>query len=564
MIYSFDIFDTCLVRKCGSAHNMVDVLSTLIFVDEIDEWKRQNFVVERIAAERTVSKNNPNGTLDDIYKLIDTNDDALKSKDAIMQIELDLEDKMLLPVCSIKSEIDILRERGNRILFISDMYLSKSFIEKKLREVGLLCDGDGLFVSNEISKTKFDGNLYDYILNKEQINPSKWVHTGDNYHSDYVQARRYGIKSQHRVLRYNPYPQRWLSNDYTIAGGRYGKILAGLSRASKYSNPSSSHADIVFDVIAPLYSSWVYQVLRDARDNNISRLCFCARDAYIIHKVALQYKHLFPDIEIQYIYMSRNSIYNETNTTEKLAYFLQTGLATKNEKVALVDITSSGKMLQRINDFLVNEGYLPVHQYIFSLWHQPSKWRDYYRVLNFDPYVTLNFESISLQSYNWMIYESYFAVNEEKKTHDYAFVEGVSKPVFKTIIEKDECQLRDAGENYKKKHEEMIVGYTKDFIQTGLYKHSDEILRNICIRDLNDLFSIACPTYLESFEKYYVSWGLHKTFVPYVKKSNLLVLLFNKITRKDDHHWFRGSLAVSSPKWVLRLINIVKPNSFYI
>ena len=44
-IYSFDIFDTCLLRKCGTPENFFDVFSLRVFNGEVEEWARQGEAV---------------------------------------------------------------------------------------------------------------------------------------------------------------------------------------------------------------------------------------------------------------------------------------------------------------------------------------------------------------------------------------------------------------------------------------------------------------------------------------------------------------------------------------
>ena len=54
MVYSFDVFDTCLCRLCGEPRLMFDVLSLKVqeaIGDSCSEQLRQLFVAARVAAE---------------------------------------------------------------------------------------------------------------------------------------------------------------------------------------------------------------------------------------------------------------------------------------------------------------------------------------------------------------------------------------------------------------------------------------------------------------------------------------------------------------------------------
>jgi hypothetical protein len=66
-IASFDIFDTCVTRACGSSENFLDVLSTKVFLSEVDESTRQQFIIFRKKAEELSYSNNKKNTIYDIY-----------------------------------------------------------------------------------------------------------------------------------------------------------------------------------------------------------------------------------------------------------------------------------------------------------------------------------------------------------------------------------------------------------------------------------------------------------------------------------------------------------------
>lgn len=68
-ISSFDIFDTCLLRKCGTPDNFFDVFSLRVFNGEVEEWVRQEFVAAHRSVEITLWEDNPNYTFLDICKL---------------------------------------------------------------------------------------------------------------------------------------------------------------------------------------------------------------------------------------------------------------------------------------------------------------------------------------------------------------------------------------------------------------------------------------------------------------------------------------------------------------
>ena len=66
---SFDIFDTCIIRKCGLANNIFFLLSRKLYPDS--KAKQECFFEWRVEAENIVRLNKvmPYPTLDDIYSI---------------------------------------------------------------------------------------------------------------------------------------------------------------------------------------------------------------------------------------------------------------------------------------------------------------------------------------------------------------------------------------------------------------------------------------------------------------------------------------------------------------
>ena len=68
-ISSFDIFDTCLVRKCGTPEGFFDVLSLRAFSNQPHERERQEFVAARILAQNLVQSIAPPVGEDDAHAI---------------------------------------------------------------------------------------------------------------------------------------------------------------------------------------------------------------------------------------------------------------------------------------------------------------------------------------------------------------------------------------------------------------------------------------------------------------------------------------------------------------
>ncbi|MBS1437317.1 MAG: hypothetical protein HP007_06000 [Bacteroides sp.] len=183
--YSFDIFDTCLIRSCGFSHNVFDLLAIKVLGEKSDWNQRADFVNIRLKAEKQIrNQKEEEITLQEIYNLCDFSGITDVSPEKIAEMEMEIEKKVLVPVYSIKKSIAKLHSLGINIYYISDMYLPQEFIKEILQRYGFLEKGDKIYVSCTSGKTKQDGSLFDLVAQENNINFHNWEHWGDNKHSD--------------------------------------------------------------------------------------------------------------------------------------------------------------------------------------------------------------------------------------------------------------------------------------------------------------------------------------------------------------------------------------------
>ena len=303
MIYSFDIFDTCLARKCGDAKNVFDILAERAFVKPVSSECKRAFVAARIEAE--TKSWSAAQTLMDIYKAFSYKHSDLCSTEELMELEKEVEREILCPIQSMTEYISSLRKKGNRILFISDMYLGADFLQSILQKAGLWQKDDSIYVSCEIGETKASGSLFEYIRDKEKIAYKDWHHYGDNEHSDVHVPKKLGIHSHLVSHDYTPYQLSMRQQPSVFY--QWGGILAGISRSITLQRGRTAHMDFVLDIIAPLFVSFVYRVMANAEQHGIRNLYFCARDTYPLYRIALKMQSLFPKINVNYLYISRKS-----------------------------------------------------------------------------------------------------------------------------------------------------------------------------------------------------------------------------------------------------------------
>ncbi len=348
MIYSFDIFDTCISRKYYQPHNLylelaqkVLKLDQLLVSDKKIDFLAKKRLDAEIIARKTSTKDDI--LISDIYKELEKFKSIAVDLNIMKSLELSLELENTVPVPRMLKFYKKLKSNNQRIIFVSDMYLPKYIIVKMLNKCGYQVQADELYISGELGLSKRKGSLFDYILNQEKINPEDIIHYGDNLLSDIKNAKKYGINVSfvsdiHTTNRYEQELMHkgkiWnrlshkLQKNLRIYKFFYREPLSSLSIKKQLSLSRTSavakllrlkydigtrnkHIDIIsFNVAAPLMTSFVFWVLNNAKSKGITRLYFIARNGQIFYKIAkLISKSLNYNIDCRYLYGSRLAWY---------------------------------------------------------------------------------------------------------------------------------------------------------------------------------------------------------------------------------------------------------------
>ena len=299
------------------------------------------------------------------------------------------------------------------------MYLPTSDIVEVLEKYDIFQDGDDIYISGDIGLSKSSGNLFKYVQNENGYSYKNWEHYGDNKYSDINVPELLGIKTRFVYNDFTPYQEIWKKS--FDAKYQYSKLLAGVARAIRLSSEEDSQVDFTVDLISPLYVSLTYKILLNAQNDNIDTLYFLSRDAYIMYVIAQNLQSLFPNLSLKYLYISRDSLYNNhTNEDLRLEYFIQTGLAKVDGKSGIVDVRTTGKTQKTINNLLENNGYHKVRGYYFEV---VSEGRDfifnedcYFEFYNNKKYINPQLNGIADHS---DLLEHFFSLTDKPRTVGY-------------------------------------------------------------------------------------------------------------------------------------------------
>ena len=531
-IYSYDIFDTCLIRACGEPSHVWDILAHRILGSSADIAQISDFVLIRRSAEgkareELISNEKEDVTIEDIYTYCDFSSLTDISKHDIMEEEMAVEEKMLIPVYSVLLEINQLHQEGKRVTFISDMYLPQSFIQHILITTGFFHEEDHLYISSDVGKSKSTGHLYDFVQRELCADFKHWIHQGDNRHSDYIVPRKKGIKAKliNHPLSY--YERKAIEYDIALSFSDVRKLSA-VSRAIRLSTKDEPVYRFAADFIAPLMTTFVHYIFEDAKRRGLQHLYFIARDACILYHIAQQLIHLYPDITIHYLYASRQSLYKPDENC--LPYLHQEGLTRPHS--AIVDMVGSRRCQQCINGLFQQNGFPLVFAYYFEV--TP------YRIMYTDPYLAMYYQEQLAGSPHYHhashpLFEQYFGITDQYRTIGYQKDGDKVAPIY-------EPDLMDA--DYK--HHVFTVNkeiccsfahyYTTSFITNpircnniffAVFAHFCHVPRRDYLQALSGFFSSSSATTKEAL----------------LERQSILSILFNK---RKFFRWKQGVLIYNS------------------
>ncbi len=200
-VVSFDIFDTLIMRPFW---NPIDLFTFLnIYFREINKTETGiDFSKIRVEAEKVARQNLAKNkdkreeiTLDEIYQeiqnVINVDNDIIEK---MKNKEQELEIKFCTTRKVAKEIYELAKYLGKKVICTSDMYLPIETIKEMINKNGY--EVEKIYLSSEIGLTKFHKDLYDYVAKDLEIEPSRIVHIGDNYFSDYENALKSGINAQ--------------------------------------------------------------------------------------------------------------------------------------------------------------------------------------------------------------------------------------------------------------------------------------------------------------------------------------------------------------------------------
>ncbi|MEE1274707.1 MAG: hypothetical protein UHI81_09440 [Olegusella sp.] len=298
-VVSFDVFDTVLKRNVPHPADVFTIAARAYerrYGTNVSE-----FPAKRVAAEknaRALSKREV--TLEDIYAELDY--DAI-TRQKLQELELGAERVLSVPCKSVKSIYDHAIALGKRVVFTSDMYLPRLFVQNLLSAAGY-DSYEGIYVSCEYGVTKRDGGLFQVMLSDVGAEPVKVVHIGDSLGPDYISAKKAGLNAILIATKPN-HVLRDVGTDITEEDAfAYGCVR------SLCENTTDDTEDYFYrfgyETFGPLLYGICDYLMRELDRDKDAHLYFLARDGYVVQKA---FELLYPESTSResYLYASRRS-----------------------------------------------------------------------------------------------------------------------------------------------------------------------------------------------------------------------------------------------------------------
>lgn len=310
-IHTFDVFDTALVRTVAQPGDIFRLIAERIWPDNTDVDRarsmREDFISARVEAERTSRQNcapRQDCSLADIWDELKAKHPSLPAE-ANAELEEAVERDNIVANPAIAKRIGKLRAQGKRVIFISDIYHSRSFVFGLLHQAGLVADIADVYVSSEFGSLKATGRLFVEVAACEGVQPSAFEHTGDNPRSDFASPRALGATATlYPDARLNPVEEALLrAGPRDIGCSR----LVATMRLARLASPRP-RGSIVTALLGPLAVVLAAWSLGEATRSGAAKLYYVARDGYVPWLAAAAMREAFPEVESRYIQLSRHSL----------------------------------------------------------------------------------------------------------------------------------------------------------------------------------------------------------------------------------------------------------------
>ncbi len=357
-VVSFDVFDTLVLRPFSSP---TDLFYWLGYALHYPDFKRIRREMEQKARNKKYKlEKHYEVTIDEIYEIMERETGI--AKEAGIQEELRLENQFCFANPFMMQVVQLLVKKGKRIIITSDMYLNGEQIRTLLANCGYP-QFQAYYVSSDLNKSKSQGDLFDYIKEKETSRnhgeTPQFVHVGDNQVSDVKEAEKHGFSTlPYRNVNavgepYRPYDMS------VITGGLYrGIVNAHIHNGLHCFTREYEYGYIYGGLFVSGYCQFIHDYVKE---NHVDKILFLARDGDVLSKA---YQIMYPEEtgKCEYVYWSRLAATKMSASYFKYDYFRRFLYHKVNQKYPIRAILRSMELEDLLGPFCEMAGLSPEDQ----------------------------------------------------------------------------------------------------------------------------------------------------------------------------------------------------------
>lgn len=287
-VLSFDIFDTLLMRKTLVPEDVFTIIGSKAAERKINI---SDFKDARMRAQLESGLSNPN-----IYEIYDCLQETVhisdEQKRELLELEIETEEEVLIPRAEMVSVLRWAKEKGKKVILVSDMYIPESILRKVLKRNDIE-DFDALYISCDYKRLKLEG-LFEDAFSDE--NGQSILHIGDSYINDGICAGMIGIDYCLVCSAYESMIRTPWKECLNQLKGINDRSILGLCISHIFNNPFilgesggelsfKEERDFGYSVMGPVIVSFLIWMLEKVAHSGIEKILFASRDGYIVKKL---------------------------------------------------------------------------------------------------------------------------------------------------------------------------------------------------------------------------------------------------------------------------------------
>ncbi|WP_331303352.1 rhamnan synthesis F family protein [Methylobacterium oryzae] len=297
-LVSFDLFDTLVSRPARRPDAVLKLVEHRLATEE---GRPVPLFTERRAAENRVrARKHHQGdvNLSEIYAELAASGPIpgdVVARAHALEKRIDL--GALLPRPEVIEILKAAHEGGKRIVLMTDTYYEEADIRGILQVIGVADLFAALYVSNAVGARKDRGDLWRHVEESEAVPRARWLHVGDNEHSDIQAACDRRIPYLHvahpaKILAQGGF----VRDEGDLARTWASDLVIGHAMLALCRNPFLDRADspylslgsaraagsVVFGPLMLLFMSWL---IRHEALGRVERLYFLAREGDFLVKI---------------------------------------------------------------------------------------------------------------------------------------------------------------------------------------------------------------------------------------------------------------------------------------